>query len=268
MTIPLPRCTKPTDPDRAAVPSHRVGDASLETAAPHGEPVDVLRGSRYAAEIERHGTAAQHERARTTAVHSHRVDDGSLETAATTERTFPRVSLSTVVPGSLVEIASGDIGIAIRFDGGNLRPIAWITTGHVGTMPASATVSLRATPTELDALTSADGASRPTLTEEQARRGWFLAAAWARLAQARGGAMQAFDEDYEKTKNARGWLESIGVDVNANPPVVIPEALRASRGETGEPAKAPPVRHPHHDRHCMIYDGVGCSHEAGCEVEK
>ena len=91
------------------------------------------------------------------AVHSHRVDDGSLETAATTERTFPRVSLSTVVPGSLVEIASGDIGIAIRFDGGNLRPIAWITTGHVGTMPASATVSLRATPTELDALTSADG---------------------------------------------------------------------------------------------------------------
>ena len=30
------------------------------------------------------------------AVHSHRVDDGSLETAATTERTFPRVSLSTV----------------------------------------------------------------------------------------------------------------------------------------------------------------------------
>lgn len=46
------------------------------------------------------------------------------------------------------------------------------------------------------------------------------------------------------------------------------EALRASRGEAGEPAKAPPVRHPHHDRHCMIYDGVGCSREAGCEVEK
>ena len=138
----------------------------------------TMPGDRYACNC---GADSQNERAAMldrveasdAAVHSHRVDDGSLETAATTERTFPRVSLSTVVPGSLVEIASGDIGIAIRFDGGNLRPIAWITTGHVGTMPASATVSLRATPTELDALTSADGASRPTLTEEQA-------AAWAR----------------------------------------------------------------------------------------
>ena len=138
------------------------------------------------------------------AVHSHRVDDGSLETAATTERTFPRVSLSTVVPGSLVEIASGDIGIAIRFDGGNLRPIAWITTGHVGTMPASATVSLRATPTELDALTSADGASRPGLTEEQA-------------------------ED---------WAEDIWQEVDGEPcddpaGIVASALLRASRGETG-----------------------------------
>ncbi len=110
-----------------------------------------------------------------------------------------------------------------------------------------------ATPAELDALTSAD-TSRPAFTEEQARRGWFLAAAWARLAQARGGAMQAFDEDYEKTKRAREWLESIGVDVSADPPVVIPEVFRASRGEA--PSSDPrAIKHdcgdaacPHHGR--------------------
>lgn len=31
---------------------------------------------------------------------------------------------------------------------------------------------------------------------------------------------------------------------------------------------APPVRHARHDRHCMIGDGVGCSREPGCEVER
>jgi hypothetical protein len=48
--------------------------------------------------------------------------------------------------------------------------------------------------------------------------------------------------------------------------------LRAAAGEFGapcEPAKVdPPVRHARHDRHCMIGDGVGCSREPGCEVER
>ena len=143
----------------------------------------TMPGDRYACNC---GADSQNERAAMldrveasdAAVHSHRVDDGSLETAATTERTFPRVSLSTVVPGSLIEIASGEIGIVLkpnRETATGLRSIAWVRrwNGLVSELSAGATVSLRATPTELDALTSADGASRPTLTEEQA-------AAWAR----------------------------------------------------------------------------------------
>lgn len=90
------------------------------------------------------------------------------------------------------------------------------------------------------AVFDAADAGRPGLTEEQARRGWFLAAAWARLAQARGGMMQLFDEDGEKTKSAREWLESIGVDVTADPPVVIPEALR-DKGHITRPGAPCPI---------------------------
>ena len=48
------------------------------------------------------------------------------------------------------------------------------------------------------------------------------------------------------------------------------EALRRLRREATkwDGSKVdPPVRHARHDRHCMIGDGVGCSHEPGCEVE-
>ncbi len=91
----------------------------------------------------------------------------------TTERTFPRVTLYSVAPGTLIEVASGDIGIALESEPDiEERPIAWVTKGRtrgrVGSAPYHWTVSLRATPAELDALTSAD-ASRPGLTEEQAR---------------------------------------------------------------------------------------------------
>jgi hypothetical protein len=61
----------------------------------------------------------------------------------------------------------------------------------------------------------------------EAQHGWILAAAWARLAQARGAVMQELDEDHADTAKARQWLESVGGDVSANPPVVIPESLRA-----------------------------------------
>ena len=88
---------------------------------------------------------------------------------APTERTFPRVILGSVAPGSLIEIVSGDIGLVLDGCYGEApRYVAWITTGHVGTMPATSTVSLRATSAELDALTSAD-AGRPGLTLEQSR---------------------------------------------------------------------------------------------------
>ncbi len=50
------------------------------------------------------------------------------------------------------------------------------------------------------------------------------------------------------------------------------EAAAVLLAEFGESAKAdPPVRHARHDRHdrhCLIRDGVGCSHEPGCEVER
>ncbi len=162
------------DRAEASAHSHRVGDASPETAEPWPPPDASLEAAERTWRGEWQRIAADlrsmSESGKTPAdilaillTHLDRMPPLAVVRAvdasrpAAEERTFPRVSLSTVVPGSLVEIASGDIGIAIRFDGGNLRPIAWITTGHVGTMPASATVSLRATPTELDALTSADG---------------------------------------------------------------------------------------------------------------
>ena len=49
------------------------------------------------------------------------------------------------------------------------------------------------------------------------------------------------------------------------------EALRRLRREATkwDGSKVdPPVRRARHDRHCMIGDGVGCSHEPGCEVER
>jgi hypothetical protein len=47
------------------------------------------------------------------------------------------------------------------------------------------------------------------------------------------------------------------------------EAAAVLLAEFGEPAKVePPVRHARHDRHCLIHDGVGCSREPGCEVER
>lgn len=86
-----------------------------------------------------------------------RAADASRPVPAAPERTFPRVTLSAVAPGSLVEIASGDIGIALAAPGlCGQRPMVWIVTGNVGSMPEGATVSLRATPAELDAMTSAD----------------------------------------------------------------------------------------------------------------
>lgn len=48
------------------------------------------------------------------------------------------------------------------------------------------------------------------------------------------------------------------------------EALRRLRQEAREwdgSKVDPPVRRPRHDRHCLIGDGVGCSHEPGCKVE-
>lgn len=59
-------------------------------------------------------------------------------------------------------------------------------------------------------------------------------------------------------------------------PTDILAVLLATIDASGAPAttgggphwQPPLVRHARHDRHCMIYDGVGCSHEAGCEVER
>lgn len=136
---------------------------------------------------------------------------------AAPERTFPRVALSTVAPGNLIEIASGDFGLVLDGTPGHAqRSIAWIATGHVGTMPAGATVSLRATPAELDALTSAD-ASRPGLTEEQAR---ILKAANEWHDAASLGCPR--DCSAEEKERRTGRAEQALLD-----------ALRASRGETG-----------------------------------
>jgi hypothetical protein len=134
--------------------------------------------------------------------------------ATPAERTFPRVTLSTVKPGSVIEIASGDIGLVLDGCYGEApRYVAWVATGHVDTMPADATVSLRATPAELDALTSAD-ASRPGLTEEQARRDFEAS---IRDAVAKGG-------PYGNT-HAREAVAALDAAL-----------LRASRGETGPAA--------------------------------
>jgi hypothetical protein len=54
------------------------------------------------------------------------------------------------------------------------------------------------------------------------------------------------------------------------PPEMKRAALRGSLLMVcSRPAKVdPPVRHARHDRHCLIHDGVGCSREPGCEVER
>ena len=162
------------------------------------------------------------------AVHSHRVGDASPETAAPCGEPDASLEARAEALGKAISEAFGPVVAPPQF---------WRDT--------------------CIALVRAVDASRPTLTEEQARRGWFLAAAWARLAQARAGAMQAFDEDYESTRNARGWLESIGVNVNADPPVVIPENLRASRGETG--SAADPRTTLHADDPASLADVVAAS---------
>ena len=85
---------------------------------------------------------------------------------AAPERTFPRVTLGSVAPGSLIENAGGFIALALDREGRKHRRLLWVDTGLIGDMHEGATVSLRATPAELDALTSAD-ANGPTFTNEQ-----------------------------------------------------------------------------------------------------
>ena len=81
-------------------------------------------------------------------------------------RVFPRVALSNVTPGSLIEVESGEIGLVLRrgFTVDGLRSIAWAGrwAGLVSELSADATVSLRATPAELDTLTSADAGQSAT----------------------------------------------------------------------------------------------------------
>ena len=96
---------------------------------------------------------------------------------------------------------------------------------------------------------------------------------------------EAFGADVPQAPSGKRALtrdraREIGLRAMSPAPGRIPEGivdqvedaiLRAAAGEFGapcDPAKVdPPVRHARHDRHCMIGDGVGCSHEPGCEVE-
>jgi hypothetical protein len=159
-------------------------------------------------------------------------------------RAFPRVTLATVAPGSLVEIASGDIGVVTSAaTDRRLRSVLWITTGHVGTMPATSTVSLRATPPELDALTSAD-ASRPGLTEEQAQTARFepVIAAWLAYFDAmdrQNASGTAADAQIVRELRAKAnGMDRIVADVVYH---VALARHRASRGETGPAAVDPPT---------------------------
>ena len=85
--------------------------------------------------------------------------------SAPAERTFPRVALGSVAPGSLIEIASGEIGVKAKDRPRDGLPcdVLWIATGTIGEMHPVDTVSLRATPAELDAVITNINAVADTL---------------------------------------------------------------------------------------------------------
>lgn len=86
--------------------------------------------------------------------------------------------------------------------------------------------------------------------------------AWERLRSAATAAVEAY-ENSDADETFEPVFESLD-DALAGLATFEEES-----GDGGEPAKVDtPVRHARHDRHCMIGDGGGCSHEPGCEVEE
>jgi hypothetical protein len=141
----------------------------------------------------------------------------------------------------LIEIASGHVGLVLDGTPGHAqRSLAWVTSGYVDTLPSNWTVSLRATPAELDALTSADATeaqdeivaalkalgARPDLTLGEA-----IARFKARRASSPGLSEEQADAiatDIERALPEGGRLSRS--DFTA---AIKGAILRASRAETG-----------------------------------